>query len=179
MSWRRIAITYGLAAVFGLYIYTVESMRGGQVTIAVKAADPILPILASRVTDVAVKWTDSVVQLRRDGERWTVVRPVGAEVTSDLVTAIIDTLSTIAPIEVISERDEDGDTDEYGLASPGVQLHIEGDDKQIDLFLGARNPTRTAVYARTSDDDRIYLLGLAADYYVQLLFEELDSARGL
>ncbi len=177
MSWRRIAITYALALAFGLYTYAVERTRGSEVPIAVVAPDPILPILATRVTDVAMSWGDSAVQLKRDGTRWTVVAPIGAEVTSDLVTAILETLSTISPIEIMEEGN--ANADEYGLAQPTARLRVGGDGKQIELLLGSHNPTRTAVYASTSGDERIYLLGLAARYYVQLLFEELDRSQGL
>lgn len=176
MSWRRIAIMYAVAAVLGLYIYAVESRRAGDVEIPEVAALPIVPMLSSRITDLAVRWGDTAVRLKRDGERWNVVQPLGADIPSDLVSAVLDTLTTTAPIEAMDG--EDVDVAEFGLDKPIVRLRIEGDrDKPIEVTLGSTNPTRTAIYAATSEDDTVYLIGLAASYYVELMFEGLDRER--
>jgi len=172
MSWRRIAAMYGLSLVLGLYIYAVEGRRAGEVEIDKVAALPIVPMLSSRVTTLAIRWENAAIRLQREGENWEVLQPVGANVPSDLVSAVLDTLTTIAPIEVISG--DDIDADEFGLAHPLARLRIEGDrDEPFEVSLGGTNPTRTAIYAATAEDDNVYLIGLAASYYVQLLYEEL------
>ena len=163
---------YGLSLVLGLYIYSMGGGKESAEDIYAVAATPIVPMLSSRVTGIAIRWSDRVLTLRRDGERWAVDQPPGAKVTSDLVSAVLDTLTTIAPIELIAEGDVDGD--EYGLKTPVARLRITGDlDKPVEIAIGGHNPTRTAVYAGRIDEGRVYLIGLAARYYVRLLFEEL------
>jgi hypothetical protein len=163
---------YAFSLVLGVYIYSMGGGKDSAEEVYTAAATPIVPMLSSRVTAVAIRWSDRVLTLRRDGERWAVDEPADAAVTSDLVSALLDTLTTIAPIELIAEGE--GDAEEYGLKTPVARLRITGDlDKPVEIAIGGHNPTRTAVYAGRVDEDRIYLIGLAARYYVQLLFEEL------
>lgn len=174
VSWRRIGIMYGLSLVLALYIYAMMGGDESAQDVYTVAVTPIVPMLGSRVTGIAVRWSDRVLVLRRDGERWAVDQPPGAQITSDLVSAVVDTLTTIPPIEMIAEGE--ADSEEYGLKTPVARLRITGDlDKPIEIAIGGQNPTRTAVYASRVDEGRVYLIGLAARYYVQLLFEELTG----
>ena len=174
MSWKRIGVMYALSLVLGLYVYAMERGRDDTIEISTETLSPLVPTLASRVTDVAFRWGDVVLRLRRDGEEWLVLEPQGAAVTNDLVGAVLDTLTTISPIDVVD--DGTGDAAAFGLATPGVILRVTSDlEKPVDVAIGGSNPTRTAVYATRLDEGRVYVIGLAARYYVQLLFEELDG----
>jgi hypothetical protein len=43
--------------------------------------------------------------------------------------------------------------------------------KPVTVEIGARNPTRTAVYARRSDQPSIFLVGMNLSYYIDLIFD--------
>jgi hypothetical protein len=174
MSWRRIGLMYALCLVLGLYVYAMERGRDDTIEVSTETLSPLVPTLASRVTDLAFRWGDVVLRLRRDGEVWAVLEPQGVTITNDLVGAVLDTLTTIAPIDVVD--DGTGDAAEFGLATPSVILRVSSDlEEPVDVAIGTSNPTRTAVYATRLDEDEVYVIGLAARYYVQLLFEELDG----
>ena len=58
---------------------------------------------------------------------------------------------------------------EFGLAPPRASISITtATGSQETLYLGARNPAQTAVYARREDSSEIVLVGLNLDYYVDL-----------
>ncbi len=42
-------------------------------------------------------------------------------------------------------------------------------------MIGGRNPTRTAVYARRSDQPAIFLVGMNLSYYIDLIFDAAKS----
>lgn len=44
-------------------------------------------------------------------------------------------------------------------------------DAPVTILIGARNPTRTAVYARRSDRNTIFLVGMNLSYYIDLIFD--------
>jgi hypothetical protein len=175
MTWRKIGLYYGLAAVLGAYLAIVHGARGPEVALPTEAPEPIVPLLASRVTDVVVRWQHAELRLSRDDAgRWVARAPADAVVTSDLVNALLDTLTTIAPIEVIDETT--ARSPEYGLLPPVAVIRVaEGDADPIEVDLGRHNPTRTAVYAGRPDQDKTYLIGLASRYYVELLREQLEG----
>ncbi len=47
----------------------------------------------------------------------------------------------------------------------------DGTARKVRVLLGARNPTRTAVYAKRDDRPAVYLVGLNVQYYEDLIFE--------
>ncbi len=108
--------------------------------------------------------------------------PPNKIVASDLVDALLESLEALPPVELVAEGAED--PARFGLDPPEVTLHFATSTGNTSIALGARNPTRTAVYARRGGENRVYLIGLSARYYVDLLFEpgpiarEAGAARG-
>jgi len=182
MSWRKIAIYYAAAIVLGGYLWfthqarqPVEAGSGDEEAVA-----PIVPTLASRIDALVLRGRGMEVTLTRgEDSRWRIIQPSGLTVTSDLIGALLDTLTTISPIEILSGHGED--LESFGLAPAEISLQLRsGDEVAAELGLGRRNPTRTAVYALKKGDADVYLLGLNARYYLELVLDELvrQSAGG-
>ncbi len=183
MTWKRILVYYLGAAVLGLYLQATLEARTPTETLDEKPEFAFVEALASRMDRVLIDRHGVLVEARRVEGRWRFVEPAGAELPSDLIDALLDTLMTIPPIEIFAESSGAADgnrgSGEYGLMPPSTRLRIERDGEIVaSIALGARNPTKTAVYAKKAGEESVYLLGLNAQYYIDLLFEHVQRATG-
>lgn len=182
MTWRSVVVYWVLALAAGFHVYGVWRERGPVAAVEERPVAPIINATASSIDAMTVVRGDLSVEIERDGERWVVVRPAGLEVSNDLLDALLDTLTTIPPVEILSD-DEDGGTSiaQFGLDPPLAVLALRSSGASVaTVELGKRNPTRTAVYARLVEEDRLYLLGLNAQYYVELAYEQFEKqSRGM
>ncbi len=185
VTWRSVAVYWVLAAVVGLQLHFESRER-----LAFSQPDqerpraPLVAVAPESVDAVRVARGSAAVDLVRTQGRWSVRPPARADMSSDLVDALIDSLTTIPPVEVVSEGGERSDTNpgasEYGLDPPHYRIAMAIAGKPVaEVEIGQRNPTRTAVYARVAGDARLYLMGLNAQYYVDLIFEQAERGAGL
>ena len=175
MSWRAVAVYWVLAiAVAGQLGWTLRT-RERPATDAPVVATPIVETPAATIDDVLAQRGESALEFRKDSGRWA-GEASAAGVSSDLVAAFLDTLTTIPPIELIPEGS--GDLAAYGLDPPQAIVRMASAGRPVaTLEFGERNPTRTAVYARRPDQKQVYLLGLNAQYYLDLIFEQAAGGR--
>jgi hypothetical protein len=175
MSWRRVAAVYVVAALLAAYVLAFERSApvgeeggGGPQTIPAS----ILGTEATAVSAVTFGKDGKVVRAQRDGDRWRVIEPAGLQVPPDLLEATIATLTTGQSAEVLGHETDDA-LAAYGLDAPSakVEVALTGAAQPITIFVGARNPTRTAVYARRSDQPTVYLVGMNLSYYIDLIFD--------
>lgn len=146
------------------------------------AAPPVGPSLleadAVSVTALTLHQEGQVVRLRRRGGVWETLEPAGVRVSPDLVDATVATLTTGQAAERLDSEAEH-DLAAYGLDVPTATLDVAIDSpstSSITVMLGARNPTRTAIYARRSDRAAIYLVDMNLRYYMDLILEAAGSA---
>ena len=177
MSWRRVAAIYAVAALLAAYVFVFER----SAPVGEEGAPPTIPasILgtdAATVTAVTFGKSGKVVRAQRDGDRWRVVEPVGLQVPPDLIEATIATLTTGQSAEMLGHESA-GALDAYGLDAPTatVEVALTGASQPVTILIGARNPTRTAVYARRTDQPSIYLVGMNLSYYIDLIFDAADD----
>jgi hypothetical protein len=175
MSWRRILVYYVLAALIGGGVYFEQRMQEPLVPRDLTAT-PIVEYLSSRIDALTLEGEGVRVIFAKSNGRWGVVEPSGIDIGSDLVDALLDTLTTIPPVEML--RDQSGNLGQFGLDSPRFRLELvsEGEDVAV-VEIGRRNPTRTAIYARADGEGPIFLLGFNAQYYVDLIVSEVEDQR--
>ena len=173
MSWRSVLVYWVLAAVVvGQLAFTLRS-RETPVDQSTEVAAPIVDA-STAIDGIRVERGDDVREFRIESGRWQAENPDNA-VSSDLIAALIDTLTTIPPVEILAS----GATDpaNYGLAPPQTVVRMASRGEPLaTVEMGNRNPTRTAVYAHRPDLGRSYLLGLNAQYYLDLIFERAAAA---
>lgn len=173
MTWRRVLVYWVLALVAVAQL--AFSLRNRETPTDAVAA-PSAPIVdeASGVIDqIRIERGDDVREYRKEGARWE-AETAGTEVSSDLIAALIDTLTTIPPVEVMETGATGGAA--YGLEPPQMIVRLASVGQPVaTVELGNRNPTRTAVYARRGDRGQSYLLGLNAQYYLDLIFERATA----
>jgi hypothetical protein len=174
MSWRRVAGIYLVLALLAGWVLVVE--RDAPPIEPAPAQAPVgaslLDAAADAVTAVIFRREGKVVRAGRADRRWRVIEPAGADVPSDLIEATIATLTAGQAAERLTDVPEP-ELAAYGLDVPSTTLELVMDPAghSVTVQVGARNPTRTAVYARRGDQPAIFLVGMNLGYYLDLIFE--------
>ncbi len=174
VSNRAILVYYLVAGVLGLNLWWSAGLPlAGSEASTTQALKPLVSLDPASVREVRVSGVGRSVVLERavdTRERWRAVRPAGAVVAADLVEALLDALSTLPPVEIVS-RDA-STAARFGLKPPRTVIVLKTVDGVEDtVFLGERNPTRTAVYAGKGAGP-LYMIGLNAQYYADLILEQ-------
>lgn len=171
MSWPRIALYYLLAIGIGLYLQGEIRRLHPLAAVPVATTLPFVEAVAERVDRLRAEREDLSVEFRKREGRWVVTEPEGVTSPSDIVDAVLESLTSLPPIEVVADNSEHG---QYGLNPPRIRVRIEaGGEILSTIAFGELNPTRTAVYAKKSGKEEIYLLGLNSRYYLDLVFENV------
>jgi hypothetical protein len=174
MTWRRIGVYYGLAILFGSYFvfFLWDSVgdapkRGRNVSVQSR----FLPFSEESVQQLQLQREGQVITCQKNGEIWKVVEPQGANVTSSLVSSLIESLTLER--ETTSVNENATDLTLYGLEPPHATITLTGknDQELAKISIGGRNPTSTAVYVKKGGSSQVVLLGYNARYYEELLFE--------
>lgn len=179
MSWRRIGSYYGLAILFGAYFFVFlwdPIGEGPRLQEYAPAQSRFLPFSRESVNELQLLRDDVVITCKRDGERWQVIDPPSAQVTSDLVTSLIESLTLERETRIVREQVDDLKT--YGLKPPHATIILKGktDADLAKILIGGRNPTSTAVYASKEGSSQVVLLGYNARYYEELLYEAVTGS---
>jgi hypothetical protein len=175
MTWRSVIVYWVAAALIGGFVYA--GFRRDEVAPPPPATvPPLVSVSPSRFDEVTVRRGNRTLSIARKDDRWVLVSPPELRLTSDLVAALLDTLATIPPVEKLSADGRAGGP--FGLSPPEVEVSMKGGDGvTATVDIGKRNPTGTAVYAAIAGEGSVYLLGLNAQYYVELIFDEIDRQR--
>ncbi len=177
MSWRAIVAYYAITVLLGLNLARVWSASARpEATQQATTLEPLLSLAPASIDRLALRAGGTTVRAERRARRWSLTQPAGAVVSSDLIDALLDALAHLTPVEVVTE--DRGRSGEFGLDPPLTVVEVEASasGKRQALQLGLRNPTRTAVYGASAGDQRLYLLGLNGQYYVDLIFEQVASS---
>lgn len=174
MTWTRALVYLGIWGVLSAYYVAFErSPQAPATPVAVPAReDRFVPFRADAITTFALDAYDTRLHCERSEGQWRVIEPVGAPVPSDLIAAMIATLTELPPVDVVPLA-LDGEPAQFGLDTHPVRLTIGAGSQQVRVQIGDRNPSHTAVYARREGAEEVVLVGLNVQYYIDLLIEAL------
>jgi hypothetical protein len=180
MTWRRIAVYYALSLILGGYYVAFEWRPNSEAPI--RGAQPVvqnrfLPIAREDIHELVLRRPHATVQCRRTGDTWETIEPSGAKITSALITSLVENLTREKEVQVVEQAANDFAP--YGLAQPYSTLELKGVGKNLlaTVFVGDRNPTESAVYARKEHSTQVVLLGYNVRYYEELVFEAAGFGR--
>jgi hypothetical protein len=169
MTWRRAALYWFCFLMLGIYYLRFERPPATQVGARMPRA-AFLTIGEDQIQSIEARRGDEVVRCHRVGGRWHVLEPSDRTVPSDLVSSLISTVSHLPDVEVVAEQPPD--LAPFGLDVPAAQLILTpAAGEPVTIRLGNRNPSGTAVYAQRSSSLGVFLVGVNARYYADLLFE--------
>jgi hypothetical protein len=182
MTWQKVGLYYLLAAVFGSYFFLFEWRPPTKIGLTNPSGPTVqqsqfLAIAREDIHGLVLKRPNISLTFRRDGQRWTVVEPVGLEVASDLLTSFVENLTPTKQIIMIDKDPKD--TTPFGLNPPHTTIVVQNKtgEEVATVSLGGTNPTSSAIYARIEPSPQVYLLGQSVSYYAQLVFEKANGKK--
>ncbi len=180
MTWTRAFVYVAIWLVLAAYYAAThhppppQPDRAPAPVAAVRPSPPPVPYLAVRpaeVTDLELQVRGRRLHARRAGARWEIVEPVGAQVAGDLVGALLGAIYDLPEVEVVGDRMADDDA--FGLADPSYRVTVRrADGPPLSLAFGTKNPAGTAIYAGGDGSPTVVLLGLNAQYYIDMLMRQ-------
>lgn len=176
MSWLRIVVYYAAAALLTAHLLSVTGEHKAETAATAEAKLPFLEAVPERIDRVRVEQDDLAVQFERREGRWIVAEPEGLAPPGDVVDALLETLTSLPAIEIVSDGVEH--EGQFGLVPPRARIRLEQEGTLVStIVLGELSPTRTAVYAKKSGKDEVALIGLNSRYYLDLVFENVKRQR--
>jgi hypothetical protein len=177
MTWKRVGVYYALCVILGGYFFLVEKRPKSERPLLVSETrtaqqSRFLPITRNDIQEVILRRNTGTLTCRRNGQAWQVVEPPGVQVPPDLLASFVENLTPEKEVQVINEAAKD--LSAYGLDRPSSTIVIKGAQNApvATVFLGDRNPTSSAVYARKENSSQVVLLGYSVKYYEDLIFEQ-------
>ncbi len=125
----------------------------------VDAIPKLLSVKESEITRFDVKRKDGIpVSLQRDNSgKWQMTAPKPLPVDQSAVQSLLGTFSSFDALRLV--EDKAGDLKQYGLDSPALEVDLTGKNRQSwRLLLGDPAPTVNAIYAKLSDDPRVFTI---------------------
>lgn len=151
---RSFLALLAILVALGAYLYFVESERTpGQD----EDRETVFSVEADAIEEVAIT-SDSGEQtrLRKTGESWQIVEPITASADSSELSGLTSSLASLEIQRVIDEQA--ADLDQYGLATPRVQVRFTAGGQEHRLSIGSKTPPGSDVYARSNDEGRVFLI---------------------
>jgi Domain of unknown function (DUF4340) len=143
----------------GAYLYFVESKREPG---DAERRDRVFAVEASAIEEISVKSESGErTTLRKSGDDWQMVEPVATTPDSAEVSGLTTNLANLEVQEVIDENP--ADLDEYGLATPRVELTFKSGGQERRLLVGRKTPPGTDLYAKLADQPRVFLISSYLD----------------
>lgn len=124
--------------------------------------DKVFTVEAEKIEELEIKSeSGDRTTLRRRGTDWEIVQPVTAPSDQAAVSGITSNLTSVEIQRVIDEKP--ADLKEYGLADPRVEVAFKANGQQRRLQLGQKTPSGSDVYAKLSDDPKVFLVSSYLD----------------
>ena len=173
MRWRQVVVLYAVAILLGAE-YARETRTPAEHETDPRAGRPrVLALDPATLSEVTLVHGGRRVVARRDGDGWTVEEPAGASVPVDLVKAFV---GAVLDAEEIERVGSDRDRATFGLDDDATRIELRpAGGPPETLWLGASNPSGTAVYARRLGSPDVILVGRTLRYYEELIVQALPT----
>ena len=160
-GWSTLVLVLVFGGLVG-YIYFVDAKREpGSSTTREK---PFTAVQADDIEEVQIKSADGdTTRLQKADGKWQVVEPVQAAADANEMTTIASSLSSLEIQRVVDENA--GDLKQYGLEPARVEVAFrpKGEKDLKRLQIGEKTPTGSDLYARLSDQKRVFLVSSFLD----------------
>ena len=175
MTWQKISVYYALSLILGSYYFLFEWRPDADKPIRGPRAvqqSRFLPIARDDVQELVLQSQGVTVRVRKAGQNWEILEPAGANAPSALFESLVELLTSDKGVQTVESVT---DFAPYGLAQPHATIQLIGANKNTTttVYVGERNPTQSAVYARKENSPQVVLLGYSARYYGDLILESV------
>jgi hypothetical protein len=156
-SFRSTLVLFLVLVGLGAYIFFVDSKKPVGDT---EKKDKVFTGLASDdIEEMTIKSADGErSRLTKTDGKWTIVEPVAADTDTSEVATISSSLADVEVQRLVDEKP--ADVKKFGLDPPRVEvsLRAKGQKDAKSLQIGDKTPTGDNLYARASDNPRVFLI---------------------
>ena len=153
MRGVRLLILLVIAIPLGWYAYR-DSKKPADDT---PKRDKVFTVEADKIDEIDLKSeSGDRTTLKRKGTDWEIVQPVSAPSDQAAVSSITSSLASLEIQRVVDENPSD--LKEFGLASPRIEVAYKSAGQERHLQIGDKTPTGSDVYAKLSDNKRVFLI---------------------
>jgi len=143
----------------GLYFYFYEVKGGKEREKAEEEAKKVFQLDKEDIVEFRLARADEeeIVCTRKE-DTWRIEQPVEADADQDAVNRVVSEFVDAKRTRTV--EDEPEDLSLYGLDKPSLQLAValKENEKTPTLLIGNENPAKTAFYAKTQDENAVFLL---------------------
>jgi hypothetical protein len=175
---RSTLLLFLVLVALGAYIFFVERKREPAIEGDAEPRKKVFSVEAGKIEELQVKASaGDQTTLKKEGERWKLVAPVGAEADEGEVSGITSNLASLEQQRVVDEKASD--LKPYGLDTPriAVAFRAAGDKAMKRLLLGSKTPTGGDMYAKLDDGAQVFLVsGFLDSTFDRSTFDLRDKA---
>jgi hypothetical protein len=154
MRGIRFLILLLIAIPLGWYAY--HDSKKGAIDETPKK-DKVFSVEADKIDELEIKSeSGDHTTLRKKGNDWEIVQPVGGGSDQSTVSSITSNLSSLEIQRVIDENP--ANLKEFGLASPRIEVAYKSAGQQHRLQIGDKTPTGSDLYAKLAGGKRVFLI---------------------
>jgi hypothetical protein len=144
----------------GAYLYFVESKRTPGDDGPKK--EKVFNVEADKIEEISVKAeSGEQTTLRKAGADWQIVSPTTAKPDSSEVSGLTSNLSSLEMQSVVDENPPD--LNEYGLATPRVEVAFKAGGQSHTLQIGRKTPPGSDLYAKRGNEKTVFLIASYLD----------------
>ena len=144
-----LAVLLGL----GAYIYFVEFAKQEEA----EEAKKLLQFDLEAVTNVALVYPDREIEIKKDDEKWHLIKPISVEADTSSVEALVKAVNTTEVSRRLEKTQEEMSL--YGLNEPAVkvQLTLKDGTQLPQITIGKDTPVGHSVYVQKAGGKEILL----------------------
>ena len=152
---RSLLVLLVLAIALGWLAYRDYQRPAGQDG---PAREDVFAVEADSIDAITVRSASGErTELRKTGEQgWQIVQPVAAQPDPSEISGLTTNLANLEVQRVVDENP--ASLDEYGLATPRIEVAFTGGGSEHRLLIGNKTPPETDLYAKRGSDARVFLI---------------------
>jgi uncharacterized protein DUF4340 len=147
-----------LGGLFG-YIYFTIWKKSAAPDAETKQEKVFASLQADKISEIRLKSASGdVTTVKKNDGGWRLTSPIEAKADDNNMSAIATTLTASTITRVVD--DNASSLKDYGLAEPRIDVGFKaaGDKEYRHLLIGEKTPTGADLFARRSDDKRVFLI---------------------
>lgn len=147
-------------AIYG-FIHLYESKQPTTQE-AAERAGRVVKFDRDKITKIAIRTTDTKIDLEKRDGVWFMERPVKDRADSSAIAQLFTTAEALKSEEAIPAEKKSGEKDplrEFGLGSPETRLTFTGGEKPIELLFGKDAAVEGKLYVRLENSRTAHVIG--------------------
>jgi len=172
-----------LIALAGYYYLFERGFKGGKREAEQLEKTPelkrVFNLPREDISDIRIsRGSSEHIHYQKNSRGWQMVEPQVIQGDAAALDAFLDDIENISDIETVNENPLS--LTEFGLDNPSLTIAVKtrGHIPSKNLFIGNDHPTHTALYAKTSDSPRVFMVGSLVRWIIDKEFDNIEHKRG-